>query len=174
MNVLKSLFFLLFVTFLPAYGIAFDPIDGKPIYEPIDVTVLPMNIVLAPMDITLEPIISGADIDDNADSEALTDGLLALRYLFGFTGDALINNVVGNNAVRSRATEIQNFLKVSVDSKELDIDGNGEVISLTDGLLLLRYLFGFRGDALINGVIADDASRTTSDEIEAYLQSIVL
>ena len=29
------------------------------------------------------------DIDDNKQSDALTDGLMIIRYLFGFTGDAL-------------------------------------------------------------------------------------
>ena len=36
---------------------------------------------------------------------------------------------------------------------ELDIDGDGESKPLTDGLLLIRYLFGFSGDSLISGAI---------------------
>ena len=32
-------------------------------------------------------------------------------------------------------------------SRELDIDGDGESKPLTDGLLLIRYLFGFSGDS---------------------------
>ena len=34
-----------------------------------------------------------------------------------------------------------------------DIDGNGVAQPLTDGLLLLRYLFGLRGEALVNGAV---------------------
>ena len=34
-----------------------------------------------------------------------------------------------------------------------DIDGNGEVDALTDGLMLLRYLFNLRGDSLIAGAV---------------------
>ncbi len=41
--------------------------------------------------------------------------------------------------------------------------------SLSDGLLILRYLFGIRGTTLINGVIATDATRITASEIESYL-----
>ncbi len=41
--------------------------------------------------------------------------------------------------------------------------------SLSDGLLILRYLFGIRGTALFNGVIATDATRTNASEIESYL-----
>ena len=48
---------------------------------------------------------------------------------------------------------------------------NGEVSALTDGLLALSYLFGLEGDALISGVIASDATRANSAEIEAHIQS---
>ena len=54
-----------------------------------------------------------------------------------------------------------------------DIDGNGQIDALTDGLLILRYLFGLEGDTLINGVVADDATRTTAEEIEAHLETLM-
>ena len=57
-------------------------------------------------------------------------------------------------------------------SADTDNDGNGDVSALTDGLLALRYLFGLTGDALISGVIASDATGTTSAEIEAHIQSL--
>ena len=57
-----------------------------------------------------------------------------------------------------------------------DVDGNGQIDALTDGLLVLRYLFGLQGEALISDVIAADATRTSSAEIEApgfsHLQSM--
>ena len=53
-----------------------------------------------------------------------------------------------------------------------NVDGNGEVDALTDGLLILRYLFGLEGDALINGVVADNATRKTASDIEAHLESL--
>ena len=55
----------------------------------------------------------------------------------------------------------------------LDIDGDGQVKPLTDGMLVLRYLFDFRGDTLINGAVAANASRKTSAEIESRIQSIM-
>jgi len=39
--------------------------------------------------------------------------------------------------------------------------------------LTLRYLFGLQGDILINGVIADDATRITAEEIEAHLENLM-
>ena len=55
----------------------------------------------------------------------------------------------------------------------IDVDGNGKIDALTDGLLILRYLFGLDGDPLIKDVVAQDAVRDTAAEIEAYLESLM-
>jgi len=54
-----------------------------------------------------------------------------------------------------------------------DVDGNGAVDALTDGLLLLRYLMGLRGAALIQGAVGAPALRRTAADIEAYIGSLV-
>lgn len=54
-----------------------------------------------------------------------------------------------------------------------DIDQNGSFDALTDGLILLRYAFGLRGDNLISGATASDATRTSASEIEAHIQSLL-
>jgi hypothetical protein len=41
------------------------------------------------------------------------------------------------------------------------------------GLLIIRYLFGLRGDALIAGAIDPKATRKTAADIEAYLQTLM-
>jgi hypothetical protein len=55
----------------------------------------------------------------------------------------------------------------------LDIDGNNEVDALTDGLLILRYVFGLRGSVLIAGVVAQDATRASAEDIETYLGALI-
>ena len=107
------------------------------------------------------------DIDQNKETKALTDGLLVIRHLFGFTGSALANGAVAGNADRNTADDIASFLLEA--ETELDVDGNGESKALSDGLLLIRYLFGFRDNALIAGAIGSGATRNTSEEIEAYI-----
>ena len=47
-------------------------------------------------------------------------------------------------------------------------DGDGESKPLTDGLLLIPYLFGFSGDSLISGAIGTDAPRNTAEAVEAH------
>ena len=61
----------------------------------------------------------------------------------------------------------------TVAGLELDIDGDGESKPLTDGLLLIRYLFGFSGDSLISGAIGSGAERDTAEKVEAYIQERV-
>ena len=54
-------------------------------------------------------------------------------------------------------------------SSQLDIDADGEVNALTDGLLTLRYHFGFRGATLIAGALGPNCKRCTAPLIEAFL-----
>ena len=55
----------------------------------------------------------------------------------------------------------------------MDIDDDGTTQALTDGLLLIRYLFGFRGDALISNAIGQGATRTDAATIEAHLNEMM-
>jgi hypothetical protein len=54
----------------------------------------------------------------------------------------------------------------------LDIDGNNELGALTDGLLVLRFLFGFTGSALTGGAVAPNCTRCDAAAILPYLQSL--
>ena len=55
----------------------------------------------------------------------------------------------------------------------LDIDGNSNAEALTDGLLILRYMFGLRGASLIDGAFDPAGSRTDATAIEAHIQSLM-
>ena len=112
------------------------------------------------------------DIDGDGRADALTDGLLFLRYAFGLTGDALISGVVASDAQYTTASDIEQEL-ATVYTSSGDIDGNGEVDALTDGLLLLRYLFGLDGDTLTAGVIGGGATLTDSATLETYLSTLM-
>ena len=50
----------------------------------------------------------------------------------------------------------------NVTSAVLDIDANGSFDALTDGLIILRYAFGLRGQSLIDDVISEDAHESRS------------
>ena len=111
------------------------------------------------------------DVDESQAAQPLTDGLLVIRHLFGFSGDALTAGAVAGLAGRAASEDITVFL-TDADA-ELDIDGNGKSEPLTDGLLLIRYLFGFSGEALIAGAIGSGAERDTAEAVEAYIEARV-
>ena len=111
------------------------------------------------------------DIDGNENYDALTDGLLLLRGMFGLDGSALVTGTVASDATYTESVDIESRIATLGDLA--DIDGNGDIDALTDGLLALRYLFGLQGDTLINGVIASDATRKTAEEVEAHLETLM-
>ena len=108
------------------------------------------------------------DLDSNGVADALSDGLVMLRYNFGLRGDPLIADAISQDSGIS-SSEIET--RISNMSSVADIDGNLEVDALSDGLLLLRYLFGLRGELLIKDIVASDASRSTVTEILAHIDA---
>ncbi|MEO7252615.1 MAG: hypothetical protein ABIZ64_00070 [Casimicrobium sp.] len=74
-------------------------------------------------------------------------------------------NQPGANILRG-GDGTQSFLRVRV----LDVDGNGSVDPLTDGLMLIRYMLGLRGTALTTGAVGAGATRDAA-QIEAYIES---
>ena len=111
------------------------------------------------------------DIDGNGSADALTDGLLIRRWLSGLTSGALTNAAVGTGATRTSAADIAAYLTAL--RPVLDVDGNGQFDAATDGLLIVRYLFGLRGDVLIAGAVAGAAPRNSSADIETYIRGLL-
>jgi hypothetical protein len=59
---------------------------------------------------------------------------------------------------------------INICSFNLDIDGDGVISSLTDGMLILRYLLNLSsGDSLIKDAISMNATRTTDIEIQQFI-----
>ncbi len=108
------------------------------------------------------------DIDADGDVKPLTDGILVIRYLFDLSGDSLTAGAVGGTAQRTSAEDIMAYL--SDAESELDIDGDSEAKPLTDGILLVRGLFGLSGESLTSGAIGNGAKRATPDAVSAYIK----
>jgi hypothetical protein len=110
------------------------------------------------------------DVDGNGTYDAVTDGYIVMRYLFKLSGTALTDGAIGGGATRTDSGAILNYLD-GVKS-QLDIDGNGRVDALTDGVLIVRYMLGKRGDELVTGAVGVNATRNTA-QIQSYLQSLM-
>jgi hypothetical protein len=117
------------------------------------------------------PVSSGSwDFDEDGSADALTDGLLLLRYTFNLRGAPLTAGAISSSSLLT-AEEVEANVAEATNGLA-DIDGNGAVDALTDGLMLLRYLFNLRGDPLIAGAVKNDATRTSAADIEAYIESL--
>ena len=108
------------------------------------------------------------DFDQSGNFDALTDGLLLLRYTFGLRSDSLTSGAISAESALSQA-EVESNIEQALSIA--DIDNSGEVDALTDGLLLIRYAFGARGGSLISNAISTQGLRNTASDIEAYIES---
>jgi VCBS repeat-containing protein len=120
--------------------------------------------------ITGEPGSFTLDIDANGSADAATDGLLIIRYLFGFQGDVLTEGAISPNATITDAGQIIDLL--DENRTTLDIDGNGSADAATDGLLIIRRLFGFQDSVLIEGAVAPNATITDAGQIADIIDSL--
>jgi hypothetical protein len=113
------------------------------------------------------------DADANGKVDALTDGLLFIRHMFEIHGASLVQDSVASDCIRCSASKVEVFLDQCAATGTSDIDNNGQVDALTDGLLTIRYIFGIRGAALITNSVGDACERCTATEIEEYLQTLI-
>ena len=141
------------------------------------------------------------DDTDNLDNDAATDKFLAITwtdFMGNFPGGDL-PAILANLSFSSSETGVDSLTGESKESKinfssgntatgydflpqslvlkpqsfNLDVDGDGGVTALGDGLMVIRKLFGtaFAGDALTSKAISNNATRTI-DEIHEYIDAI--
>jgi hypothetical protein len=96
---------------------------------------------------------------------ATVDAAMIGRFMRGIGGAAIsgvgIPSDAGNNAAAIA-------LQLAYRKPYFDVDGNGVIDAATDGLLILRYLAGFRGSALTANALGAPPRRADA-QIENYL-----
>ena len=115
-----------------------------------------------------QPATCVMDADANNNVSAMTDGMLALRWMLGVTGTAATDGAIGASPARTDPAQIA----IHLNAQRMDIDGDSSVDAVTDGLLLLRALLGFSGDAVIGGAVSPCATRNTWAAIRGHLAGI--
>jgi hypothetical protein len=95
------------------------------------------------------------------------------QFDLAVTADAEGHTVVVWNSNGQDGSYMGVFARRLVKRSPFDVDSDGTLAPLTDGLLVLRFLFGFTGQTLINGAVDPDCTRCTAPEIEAHLQSLL-
>ena len=116
------------------------------------------------------------DIDGNGSCDATTDAALSFRYMSGLRGAALIQGIpFGSGASRKSATDIAAYLDglAQGSTPALDIDGDGVVNPLTDGLLFWRYSVAMPTTLITTAIRAPLATPGTRTDaaIQTYLNS---
>lgn len=107
-----------------------------------------------------------ADMHGPPSATGTTDALILLRTLKGLSGPERVTNAVHPGATDA---DVANYLQAI--GLGLDIDGDG-AISTVDIVVIARYLFGFRGNALMAGFTATtNATRRTGAELQAFLDN---
>jgi hypothetical protein len=82
----------------------------------------------------------------------------------------LVGGAVAGNCTRCDAAAIESYL--SGLGLVLDADGNGSLGALTDGLLILRFEFGFTGTTLTSNAVGANCTRCDGASIAAYLETL--
>ena len=116
-------------------------------------------------------VVFDLDIDGNGVVDALTDGLLILGFLFDLEGEALTDGVIAPDATRTAEAIVELLTRFR---SLFDIDGDGQTNALTDGLLILGYLFELRGEALTEGLVSEEATRSSPELIGDYISFLLL
>jgi hypothetical protein len=107
------------------------------------------------------------DLDGNGSIDPMTDGLLIIRAMSGLTDAAVTSGVLGPGASRTTWAQMQPFFHANV----LDIDGDGTTEPFTDGLLILRAMFGMTGNSVTTNAVAQNATRADWNGIRSYLNA---
>jgi RHS repeat-associated protein len=103
-----------------------------------------------------------------ATGEFTSDGLLIVRSLQNLTGSALIAGTRVDQTPVNQASvvaTIQNHMTTYRASHDMDASGFTDV---TDGIIIARYLAGYRGDSLVQGLTLT-GTRTAGTAIESYI-----
>ncbi len=112
------------------------------------------------------------DIDANtvgARYDSATDGVLIARHLLGLSDASLTADALSATATRNTPSAVKAHLNAIMPA--LDVDGDGQRLVTTDGLMILRYLLGVQGTALTANIPSmPGAQRTSAPDIEAYLK----
>ena len=110
------------------------------------------------------------DLDGNGSADALTDGLMILRYLFNIRSESLTQGAISTSAIYTSHEEI--ISRITSMGDYLDIDSNGSIDALTDGLMILRYLFNMKTIELIQGAIGSGSTRDQLPDVLLHLNSL--
>ena len=107
------------------------------------------------------------DVNGDGKVDISGDGIFVLKALFGMNQESdyvSLAHACADLSYPQSLSKIQSA-KTSLD---WDLDGDGRVLPLTDGLLMLRMMLGIYGQALVAGATNPNGLRQDSNQIVNY------
>ena len=107
------------------------------------------------------------DVNGDGKVDIAGDGIFVLKALFGMNQESdyvSLAHACADLSYPQSLSKIQSA-KTSLD---WDLDGDGSVLPLTDGLLMLRMMLGIYGQALVAGATNPAGLRQDSNQIVNY------
>lgn len=101
--------------------------------------------------------------------DATTDGVILLRYLLGYRDAALTDNALGTVGSTPLRTSSEILLYLNVAQTLLDVDGDGQTLAMSDGVMILRGLLGLPAASIAAG--AKRGSRS-DDDIALWISAL--
>jgi hypothetical protein len=114
------------------------------------------------------------DIDGDGQELSASDGAFIGRFLADFQGEDIVSGipVFAAGATRQGVDEIVPFLGDLSEAGALDVDGDGQELSASDGAFIGRFLADFQGEDIVSGIpIFPGATRQGVDEIVPFLEN---
>ena len=106
----------------------------------------------------------------NKIQEGSSTDMVTARFVGGCVRKYLSNNKIDDIDIATTLSAEEIKERISHLGDLIDADGSGQIDALTDGLLILRFLFGLEGDDLTKGVLAPDATRDSGQVYGHLLQ----
>jgi choice-of-anchor B domain-containing protein len=110
-----------------------------------------------------------AATNNGNDTWMLADNTISLPLARG-TYDVLVTATTTSSVASDTTFDELEIGSASAITTNLDVDANGEATTLTDGVMIVRYLFGVTGTQLTDGALGTGALRTDPNEIIAFLE----
>lgn len=111
------------------------------------------------------------DLDANGSVDAATDGVLLLRALLGFSGNALTAGALGASPGRSDPALIANLVATMAGNRSIDVDRSNSVTAFSDGVMLLRMMLGATAGGVTSNAIAVNAQRSNWAQMRMHINA---
>jgi hypothetical protein len=113
-------------------------------------------------------VIFNFDVDGDGIA-SLNDATMIIRKMIGdtFAGDALTNGL-DEYAVNS-TEDIHNYIQEGIDSYELDVNKDGKISALIDGLIIIRKFTDSYNESLVKGI-----KNTNESDVVKYMNDRII